>query len=113
MAAGLVERPALIALTPGTGSGVLAGYSADVAAGVFSAGGNWTLAVPGGSGIGAFSTSFVMPPAVTWTNFPADGSVALNQNLTVQYNSGSGSQVTIEGSALTSNGTGGAFICAP
>ena len=43
------------------------GYYADFNEGYLTAG-NYTVAAPGGPGVGAFSTSIAMPPALNWTN---------------------------------------------
>ena len=76
--------------------------------------GHYTVTGTGGKDVGAFSTSFDVPPApFVWTNMPSvTAPIDRSKDLMITWTGGiPGTQVTIEGGTLV-NGVAAGFLCA-
>jgi hypothetical protein len=72
--------------------------------------GSFTVAGPGGTSVGPFSTTLILPPAINWTN----ASSAINRSLGLQVNWTGGSSngfVSIQGGSSDSPFGGALFTC--
>lgn len=88
-------------------------YSAQLGSGtsLFLDAGNYTIAGPGGTDIGSFSTSYTIPTSLTWTNRDTITSVDRTKNQLITWTGGDpNSYVYIFGMSLAAN-SGAMFFC--